>query len=633
MTSTLTPAIADLLLQDRELIFEVYKDRVMGLLPESLVDQAEWVEARLRQSFDIFNDYVGGESIDSLRPRMGQFSKAIVSSGVRMDEFVRIILDTSAQRKKVLVEQHACEPQELVQAFSALDIYEHSLFDEFSIAQTEYWERREKAAAKLHSDFFQDSPFPALTGGEDLMIREINPAGLKDLGIRRDQAVDMSFPDWLKSMNLDHERLEDLMELLEKDGHLLHEPIQITCPNGCDEKHLLLSTNYISDPDGNRVGFQAMIDDLTQEHELEKQLSDQMIQLNAVFNSSPVGLIFADSDRTIQRINTEACRLLGYPPPEQVLQMDMASFRETAAHSYKHPERFAKLLDEVYGDPNSSAVGVFELVLPHRLVSYTVSPVHADLGPPIGWFWIFTDVTERIAREQLRSELSHMLVHDLKNPLTAIQGGIHVLRKLFAEDGKTATVALDVIDRNADRLLRLVMNLLDVERLEQGKLQLQREKIDLPDLLSSVAEAQKPAAGERELGLDVDPHLAAAAVMADATLLERVVTNLVSNAIKHTRGNGHITIEASGDPRGYYRISVIDNGEGIPAEYHEKIFERFGQAELRKGGRRVDTGLGLTFCKLAVEAHGGKIYVESEPGKGSTFSVRLPGLILGEDSA
>lgn len=631
-TLNLSPSAARIFLDTREETHAILRDFIKEVAPRLNIPSEDWLETQLRSAVDLVAVYVSEGNAETLRPRMRAMSTMAIEIGLQVEDFARIMLSTSARVKQRLVERLAGDSHhEIVDAFNALDHYERTLFDEFARTQADYWRRREQAAVRRHADFFTQTLFPALTGDADLVIREVNPAGLRDLGIRRDQAVGYRFDQWLDLMNLSKKRGRQLIEKLKEQGHLVHEPIQISCPNGCEEKHLLLTFNFSTDDSGRRTGFNAMIQDMTERRRLEEQIESQMRQLDAVFQSSPVGLIYVDSGRVIQRINNEACRLLGYPPPDQVLRSDMKSFREQASKSYKEPEKFKSLLEKVYGDPESSSVGIFELVNPSRLVSYSVSPVHNERGAPMGWFWIFTDVTDRVRRDQLRNDLTHMIVHDLKNPLTAIQGSLHVLRRVVGPENVPAYQSIDIARRNAARLLGMVMNLLDIERLEQGKLELKREKIDPVAMLQGVIDAEKPAAAERELILEVDPKLEGVTLFADMSLIERVVMNLVSNAIKHTRpGTGRIVLHARGDARGYLMIDVVDNGDGIDPKYHEKIFERFGQAEARQEGANYDTGLGLTFCKLAVEAHGGRIGVTSAPGQGATFHLRLPGLLLDE---
>jgi signal transduction histidine kinase len=174
-------------------------------------------------------------------------------------------------------------------------------------------------------------------------------------------------------------------------------------------------------------------------------------------------------------------------------------------------------------------------------------------------------------------------------------------------------------------LLRMIQNLLDLGKMEEGKLELKREVFPLLDLAAQSVddlEANMYREGKMvsvEIPKDLPP------VWADRDLMHRVLSNLLSNALKHTTKGAEIAIRGETADEGRSLVfSVKDNGEGIPPQYLEKIFEKFGQADLRKQSFRVGTGLGLTFCKLAVESHGGRIWVESEPGKGSEFFVQIP---------
>lgn len=627
MPTRIPPDVLEVILLDRGEIEDYLKKCVRDFMPELEGSQLAWAEERIREFIKLFAEFGQHGLTDAVLARMRALSEDVITSGMSLGVFVQIVAAVSAYRNERLSNIEACPPDHLVRAFVNIAEYDRALFSEFNRAQAVYWQKREKVAADLYADFFENSPYPALAGNADLVIQEANPAGLRLLGIKPPDVIGHKLPDWLRTMNLAEDRLREIMRRLEERGRFFQEEVRLTCPNGCDEKFLLFSVNFLFDTARNRTGFQAFLEDMTARHALEERLSAERNQMNAVFDSSPTGFIFVDSHRNIQRINTEACRLLGYPPPEQIVNTDMNAFRQEAQKNYKDPEKFMRVVNELYADPRNSAVGIWELILPTRWVRYYVSPVHDSKGKPIGWLWILNDMTDRIAREQLRNDLTHMIVHDLKNPLTAIQGGIYVMKNLVAQKDANAARAIDVIDRNATRMQRMVMNLLDVERLEQGKLELAVHDIRLREMLESAIEGQRPAAAERTLRLDYDPHLPDVPIKADDNLLERVVTNLLSNAIKHTRPSGEIVVRATGDARGYLIISVTDNGDGIDKKYHKKIFERFGQAELRREGHGVDTGLGLTFCKLAVEAHQGQISVESEPGNGSTFTIRLPGLM------
>ena len=220
--------------------------------------------------------------------------------------------------------------------------------------------------------------------------------------------------------------------------------------------------------------------------------------------------------------------------------------------------------------------------------------------------------------EQLRDNLTHMIVHDLRSPLTTILLTLDVLKlelpDLTPEVEKTLEAALS----NCALVSEMVTQLLDVSRLEAGQMPIQKTACDLAEVARNVLDSLAGLAEERSLILTAPEPVVA---MVDADLMRRIISNLVGNAIKFPRDNGEIKISLT-PQNGEVRVEVADNGPGIPPEYHQKIFEKFGQA--KDGMRKIGTGLGLTFCKLAIEAHAGSIGVDSEIGQGSVFWFLVP---------
>ena len=178
---------------------------------------------------------------------------------------------------------------------------------------------------------------------------------------------------------------------------------------------------------------------------------------------------------------------------------------------------------------------------------------------------------------------------------------------------------IDIISGSTTKLLDMVTSLLDVSRLETGKMPLNRQAHDLAVATREVVDSLGPAVGQRHLSVESEP--APVVAYGDKEIICRVITNLLGNALKFTPKDGQIRIAVSRKDS-MARVAVTDTGSGIPAEYHAKIFEKFGQVD--KQARKHSTGLGLAFCKLAVEAHGGQIGIESAVGKGSTFWFTLP---------
>jgi signal transduction histidine kinase len=220
--------------------------------------------------------------------------------------------------------------------------------------------------------------------------------------------------------------------------------------------------------------------------------------------------------------------------------------------------------------------------------------------------------------EALRDNLTHMVVHDMRSPLAIVQMSVEMLKTMLTGLGESETKLLDGALRGAQTMNRMTTQLLDVSRLESGQMPLNKTACELAPFAQAALEAIAPLLGERRAVLDVREPLTA---LCDAVLLRRVLDNLLSNALKFTPPGKDITVSIAreGDAA---QLAVTDTGAGIPEKYHQKIFEKFSQIAGEQQSK--GTGLGLTFCKLAVEAHGGQIGVDSEIGRGSTFWFTLP---------
>jgi signal transduction histidine kinase len=227
--------------------------------------------------------------------------------------------------------------------------------------------------------------------------------------------------------------------------------------------------------------------------------------------------------------------------------------------------------------------------------------------------------------EGMRRDLINMIVHDLKSPLSSIMTSLDYLftgqaGSMTAEQRKFLMLG----HRSGNDMLMLVQNLLDVAKLEEGKLPLNLDSFaphawaeEVVNTFQTVAEA-----GKKKLRLSVAESLPS--IEADKALLGRVLGNLISNALRHTPlGTGEVIVSL-GRRESQLVVEVRDNGQGIPQEYQTRIFEKFVQVERKRVHLRTGTGLGLTFCKMVVEAHGGRIFVQSVPDEGSTFTFLLP---------
>jgi signal transduction histidine kinase len=229
--------------------------------------------------------------------------------------------------------------------------------------------------------------------------------------------------------------------------------------------------------------------------------------------------------------------------------------------------------------------------------------------------------------QELKKNLTDMIVHDLKSPLTGIMGNIG-LAAMLHEAGEHEDLGkyLALADEGCNSLRDMLKTMLDIGSLEEGRMPLERRTIGVGDLFRKVTATYSAAARREGKQILIDPH-PPVEIHADPDLIERVIQNLVSNALRHVGrdlGEVRLSVLAADTAKNMTVISVSDNGEGIPAEHHERIFDKFTRVSKDLQSASMNKGLGLTFCKLAVEAHGGEIWVESEEGSGSRFSFTVP---------
>lgn len=233
--------------------------------------------------------------------------------------------------------------------------------------------------------------------------------------------------------------------------------------------------------------------------------------------------------------------------------------------------------------------------------------------------------------EILRDDLTHMIVHDLRTPLTSVMAGMQVV-EMAGELNARQQQCLQLAMAGGQTLLGMISDLLDVSKMEDGSLQLDCRELSAADLVDRALAQIELLAQGRSLSLVRDLPARLPVFSGDPEKLQRTLVNLLSNAVRYTPRGGTITTSVRpGSDQRTVVFAVRDTGEGIPGEAFERIFEKFGQVESGPAGQKFSTGLGLTFCKMVVEAHGGRIWIESELGQGSTFSFTIPALAPGAE--
>jgi signal transduction histidine kinase len=240
-------------------------------------------------------------------------------------------------------------------------------------------------------------------------------------------------------------------------------------------------------------------------------------------------------------------------------------------------------------------------------------------GVLLGRSLVLRDVTAERRAQRLQEDLTHTLVHDLRNPLTSLQGAIEMLSVCEPPLTERQRGLFEIADRSTQRMLGLVNAILDVTRLEKGVMPVNPRSIDLADSVEEALTFHEHLGRQHQVELVNDVSRGLPRLAADLHLLERVLHNLIGNALKFTPDGGRVRVAARmyADDDCFVEIVVSDTGPGVPERVRERLFQKFVTGS--SGG----TGLGLAFCRLAVEAHAGRIWLGDEPG-GAAIHLTLP---------
>lgn len=269
-----------------------------------------------------------------------------------------------------------------------------------------------------------------------------------------------------------------------------------------------------------------------------------------------------------------------------------------------------------------------------RSFSVTAAPVNpfdaagvsgkpTDAGKPSGAVVVLHDVSELRRLERVRQDFAANASHEFKTPLTAIRGFAETLLGGAIDDPANNRRFLEIIRDHATRLGRLTDDLMKLARIEAGKLEVQFSPVNLADVAGACEETALLKAGRKQIALELDVPASLPAVRGDTHLLHEVLQNLLDNAVQYTHPGGKIQITARSRERDAV-VTVADTGIGIPLAEQERIFERFYRVDAARSREAGGTGLGLSIARHIVEAHGGRIWVESEVGTGSKFSFSVP---------
>jgi PAS domain S-box-containing protein len=346
-------------------------------------------------------------------------------------------------------------------------------------------------------------------------------------------------------------------------------------------------------------------------------------QTQLILESAGEGIIGIGPQYQITFVNPAAERMLGYSSGELVGRDVFAALHPTRPDRAAIPQNETPIFHALAeGSERTSAEATFwrkdGTSFPTQ---YTGSPIRTESGI-IGAVIIFQDVTRRREIDRMKDEFISVVSHELRTPLTSIRGALGLLA-----GGRVGTFPakaqrmLEIAVNNTDRLVRLINDILDIERIDSGRVTMQKREVEIGDLMTQAVEVMRPMADKNNVALELHPVLAT--VIADPDRMIQTFTNLISNAIKFSPPSSRVTLDGSKNTD-HVHLIVTDRGRGIPEDKLQSVFERFQQVDASDSREKGGTGLGLAICRTIIQQHGGEIWAESTLGQGSTFHISLP---------
>jgi PAS domain S-box-containing protein len=393
-------------------------------------------------------------------------------------------------------------------------------------------------------------------------------------------------------------------------------------------------SNHSDEIDHLMTGFNSMLAEIEQRDDrllLSRNAAERAAAVNAqlaresalILNSATDGIIGIGLDNQATFLNPAATQMLGM----SLSELEGQSIHEAIRHSHADGTRLEQdcpsslgmrlgqsfeLMDDTFWRQDGTSFPV----------EYSSRPMFDEDGTQRGAVVVFRDVTERRAIERLKSEFVSTVSHELRTPLTSIRGALGLLSSgLLGPLQEKGQRMLEIAVSNTDRLVRLINDILDLERIGSGKVELAHAPVDAHIVMVQASQGLQSMANEAGIHLVVSP--ASGTLLGDSDRIIQTLTNLIGNAIKFSLAGTTVTV--SGTARqADFAFCVADQGRGVPEEKLETIFERFSQVDASDSRDKGGTGLGLAICKSIVHAHGGRVWAEKNDPVGSRFRFTIP---------
>ncbi|MFN7948209.1 MAG: PAS domain S-box protein [Blastocatellia bacterium] len=469
-----------------------------------------------------------------------------------------------------------------------------------------------RESEERYRDLFENANDLIQSVGLDGRLLYANRAWLETLGYSRDEISRLTMFDIIDPSQHAHcfEALKSVMT-----GHPVTrvETVFVTR----DGRRIIVEGSInCRFENGKPVSTRGIFRDITERKQAEEELRASEANVRAIIEYMLSGLILTDDRGFIQLVNPAAEKIFGYKADEMIGQ------------------HLAMLMPEMTGDDRARFLRQARQKARGRVTEWEGRRKNGEIFPFELSFYEFNtpegrrfaghirDLSERREVDKLKKEFISTVSHELRTPLTSIRGSLRLLAGgAFGELPREAVEMVMVADRNTVRLLELINDILDLERLESGRMEMHFAAQPLAEVFDRALESVIAFAAQQQISIRLQPTTAA--VLGDGDRLVQVLINLLSNAIKFSPAGSEVMVSATVQD-GSIEVRVQDHGRGIPAAFLDKVFERFRQVEASDDRQKGGTGLGLAICRNIIEQHHGTIGVDSAEGRGSTFWFRLP---------
>jgi len=522
--------------------------------------------------------------------------------------------------------------------------------DEVLIIVRDITEQKQAAAAQQQVEQKYRSIFENALEGifqttPDGQYLSANPALARIYGYDSPEDLRNHFTNIAHQLYVDPDRRQAFVHQMQTHGLVSHFESQVYRKDGSIiwiEEH----ARAVRDADGHLLYYEGLVQDITQRKNAEvlQQLNARQLQLQqqelarslsilqATLEATADGILVTDADWNVISYNQQFVIMWGIPKSVLAGQTRDQELN-FVLEQLKQPEAFLTCTLDLDQNPHAEGKDTFELK-DGRIFERYYRPQYL-VGEVAGRVWSFRDITERMRMERLKDEFVSMVSHELRTPLTSIRGSLGlILGGVAGELPDQARMLLDIAHKNSERLITLINDILDIEKIESGRIDFNLQTLELTPLLTQAITTHQTY-GEQFQVQFVLTETVPCQVKADPDRLMQVLANLLSNAAKFSPPGSAVEVSSqrlTSQPD-WVRVSVRDHGPGIPAEFIPRIFQKFAQADSSNTRQKGGTGLGLSITKAIVERLGGKIGFETQASVGTTFYFDLPLVLTSEPSA